>query len=67
MGTQANGIKSASDVAMEYFEHNPQPRDLEKHTENARVFIGQHTDARRRVALVTSGGTTVSKTGPILS
>ncbi|GIZ38097.1 hypothetical protein CKM354_000152100 [Cercospora kikuchii] len=44
---------------MEYFDVNPRPHDLERHSTLARTFIQQHADAGRRVALVTSGGTTV--------
>ncbi|KAI5364566.1 Putative DNA/pantothenate metabolism flavoprotein [Septoria linicola] len=44
---------------MEYFDANPKPQDLDEHNEIARAFINQHAHAKRRVALVTSGGTTV--------
>lgn len=44
---------------MEYFEKNPKPHDLDQHSETTRAFIQQHAQANRRVALVTSGGTTV--------
>ncbi|KAM3421874.1 Phosphopantothenate--cysteine ligase CAB2 [Cercospora zeina] len=44
---------------MAYFDANPRPHDLERHSTLARTFVQQHADAGRRVALVTSGGTTV--------
>lgn len=44
---------------MEYFDSNPAPANLDRHAALARSFINQHADAARRVALVTSGGTTV--------
>jgi phosphopantothenate-cysteine ligase len=44
---------------MEYFTANPQPPSLDHHTAIAKSFISQHAAAHRRVALVTSGGTTV--------
>jgi phosphopantothenate---cysteine ligase (ATP) len=42
-----------------YFSSNPPPRNLDAHIARARAFIAAHADARRRVVLVTSGGTTV--------
>ncbi|KAK5164220.1 Phosphopantothenate--cysteine ligase cab2 [Saxophila tyrrhenica] len=44
---------------MEYFDNNPRPPSLDVHSETARTFIEQHASQGRRVALVTSGGTTV--------
>lgn len=44
---------------MEYFENNPRPASLDSHIALARAFIDQHAEQNRRVALVTSGGTTV--------
>lgn len=44
---------------MEYFNSNPKPINLDSHSTLARTFIQQHADQKRRVALVTSGGTTV--------
>jgi phosphopantothenate-cysteine ligase len=44
---------------MEYFENNPKPGTLDQHSQVSRAFIEQHSSAGRRVALVTSGGTTV--------
>jgi phosphopantothenate---cysteine ligase (ATP) len=42
-----------------YFDENPPPPALDKHTSLARSFIEHHASAGRRVVLVTSGGTTV--------
>lgn len=53
-----NGIPKQTS-AMEYFEVNPEPAFLNRHSTLARTFIGQHAEQSRRVALVTSGGTTV--------
>lgn len=44
---------------MDYFKTNPEPRNLDSHMKLARSFIEQHVREKRRVALVTSGGTTV--------
>jgi phosphopantothenate-cysteine ligase len=44
---------------MEYFEANPKPASLDRHCQLARAFVQRHVEANRRVALVTSGGTTV--------
>jgi phosphopantothenate---cysteine ligase (ATP) len=43
----------------QYFSTNPASKELEAHSELARRFIEQHASAKRRVVLVTSGGTTV--------
>lgn len=53
-----NGVP-IEDLEMEYFESNPKPANLDNHSALARVFIDQHSKEGRRVALVTSGGTTV--------
>lgn len=58
MVAKANGV-STNDIEMEYFDTNPKPWKLERHSTLARAFIEQHADENRRVALVTSGGTTV--------
>ena len=51
---------STAEVAEDsYFTANPPPATLQAHTELAQSFVQQHAAARRRVALVTSGGTTV--------
>lgn len=42
-----------------YFTSNPPPRDLRANTTLAREFVNRHAEEGRRVALVTSGGTTV--------
>lgn len=52
-----NGI--TPDVEMEYFERNPKPFNLRTHSTLARAFIDQHSQDKRKVALITSGGTTV--------
>jgi len=43
----------------DYFKTNPQPTGLEARSSQAAAFIRQHANSHRRVALVTSGGTTV--------
>ena len=58
MVAKPNGV-SASDVEMEYFDTNPRPRNLDAHSRLAQGFVEQHATENRRVALVTSGGTTV--------
>jgi phosphopantothenate-cysteine ligase len=51
---------STEDMAeRDYFSENPAPAALDKHTQWAKDFIELHANAGRRVALVTSGGTTV--------
>ncbi|KAG0646948.1 Phosphopantothenoylcysteine synthetase [Hyphodiscus hymeniophilus] len=55
-------MSSASTAEMaerDYFNENPSPLALAKHTALAKDFIAFHAAAGRRVALVTSGGTTV--------
>ena len=52
-----NGVQL--DAEMEYFSSNPKPRNVDHHVSLARTFIEQHAKEKRRVALVTSGGTTV--------
>lgn len=42
-----------------YFSSNPPPKALASHVAQAQDFINHHADAKRRVVLVTSGGTTV--------
>ncbi|EME39053.1 hypothetical protein DOTSEDRAFT_66993 [Dothistroma septosporum NZE10] len=44
---------------MEYFDSNPKPSNLDRQSTLARTFIEQHAEQGKRVALVTSGGTTV--------
>ncbi|KAL8697219.1 MAG: hypothetical protein Q9224_002421 [Gallowayella concinna] len=43
----------------EYFRQNPPPKSLPRQTALAHAFISEHLDHHRRVALITSGGTTV--------
>ncbi|KAK5136195.1 hypothetical protein LTR08_004032 [Meristemomyces frigidus] len=50
-----NGEMTAAD----YFATNPKPASLDKQSALARAFIEQHAKQNRRVAIVTSGGTTV--------
>ncbi|KAK5117435.1 hypothetical protein LTR85_008820 [Meristemomyces frigidus] len=50
-----NGDMAAAD----YFATNPKPASLDRQSAIARAFIEQHAHEGRRVALVTSGGTTV--------
>ncbi|KXT07201.1 hypothetical protein AC578_2322 [Pseudocercospora eumusae] len=54
-----NGHFARGSPEMEYFDKNPKPHDLDRHSQQTRAFIQQHADKDRRVALVTSGGTTV--------
>lgn len=42
-----------------YFNEYPPPKALPKYEALARAFIERHVEAKRRVVLVTSGGTTV--------
>ena len=52
--------QNTADIAeRDYFSENPSPPALAKHTALAKDFIDFHASAGRRVALVTSGGTTV--------
>lgn len=46
-------------VEADYFAANPKPPNLDKYSKSASAFIQQHASQNRRVALVTSGGTTV--------
>ncbi|KAL8802280.1 MAG: hypothetical protein Q9182_003932 [Xanthomendoza sp. 2 TL-2023] len=43
----------------EYFRQNSPPKSLPRQTALTHAFISEHLDRRRRVALITSGGTTV--------
>ncbi|KAK7537314.1 phosphopantothenate-cysteine ligase [Phyllosticta citribraziliensis] len=43
----------------QYFSSNPPPANLSNHLTLARAFVERHAAEGRRVALVTSGGTTV--------
>ncbi|KAI9599188.1 DNA/pantothenate metabolism flavoprotein [Syncephalis fuscata] len=42
-----------------YFDENPAPRNLATHEAKVEAFVQQHINTNRKVALVTSGGTTV--------
>ena len=42
-----------------YFETNPPPKNLQTYAQLAKAFIQEHVEKKRRVVLVTSGGTTV--------
>ncbi|KAK4543451.1 hypothetical protein LTR36_005594 [Oleoguttula mirabilis] len=55
MKNSTNGDMTAAD----YFATNPKPASLDRQSTIARAFIEQHASEGRRVALVTSGGTTV--------
>lgn len=46
-------------VEDQYFSSNPPPKALQGHIAQAREFIESHAAAKRRVVLITSGGTTV--------
>ena len=51
---------STTEIAEEdYFTNNPPPKDLAEITRAAKEFVQLHSKEGRRVALVTSGGTTV--------
>lgn len=54
---QPNGVAPTSET--DYFAGNPEPASLDQTTSLARDFINYHAANKRRVALVTSGGTTV--------
>jgi phosphopantothenate-cysteine ligase len=55
--TQPNGKTSSPEI--DYFAANPEPASLDQTASLARDFINHHASNNRRVALVTSGGTTV--------
>ncbi|EXJ85555.1 hypothetical protein A1O1_05919 [Capronia coronata CBS 617.96] len=57
---QANGLPAGHE-ADDYFHTNPPPKALSSHQSLAREFIQYHLEnsPRRKVVLVTSGGTTV--------
>ncbi|KAK0303055.1 Phosphopantothenate--cysteine ligase cab2 [Friedmanniomyces endolithicus] len=55
---QQNGTSEQS-TEPDYFQTNPEPPTLDRQITLARSFIEQHAGQDRRVALVTSGGTTV--------
>jgi phosphopantothenate-cysteine ligase len=49
----------ATAIEKDYFANNAPPKALDKHVAIAKEFIGRHVTDGRKVALVTSGGTTV--------
>jgi phosphopantothenate-cysteine ligase len=55
--THSNGTTSSPES--DYFATNPEPASLDQTASLARDFINHHAAKNRRVALVTSGGTTV--------
>lgn len=48
-----------AEIESHYFNVNPPPPTLKEHCDAAEAFVAQHVKTGRRVALVTSGGTTV--------
>jgi phosphopantothenate-cysteine ligase len=54
-----NGNGKTSSQEIDYFAANPEPASLDQTASLARDFINHHASKNRRVALVTSGGTTV--------
>ncbi|KAI7470953.1 DFP-domain-containing protein [Hortaea werneckii] len=59
MATEATNGHASGSKDNDYFATNPKPPTLERQSTAARTFINQHASANRKVALVTSGGTTV--------
>lgn len=60
MASSSNkAFQVSEEVENHYFSSNPPPKDLEKYTARVQEFIDFHVKARRRVCLITSGGTTV--------
>lgn len=55
----ASSIKMADDTESNYFNNYPPPKALQKHETLARAFVELQVEKKRRVVLVTSGGTTV--------
>jgi phosphopantothenate-cysteine ligase len=47
------------DTESNYFNNYPPPKALQKHETLARAFVELQVEKKRRVVLVTSGGTTV--------
>lgn len=48
-----------ADAESVYFNNYPPPKSIPKHEALARAFINRHVEEKRRLVLVTSGGTTV--------
>lgn len=57
MASTAEPVPAA--VEDQYFSSNPPPKALSQHIAQAQEFIAFHAAAKRRVVLITSGGTTV--------
>lgn len=61
--TSTNSQTSPDSATFTYFDTNPAPPSLSRHTTLARTFIAHHLSSQssqpRKIALVTSGGTTV--------
>lgn len=57
MASTAEPVPAA--VEDQYFSSNPPPKALPQHIAQAQEFIAFHAAAKRRVVLITSGGTTV--------
>lgn len=57
--TPSIGDLEPAEAESVYFNEYPPPKALPKHEALARAFINLHVEAKRRVVLVTSGGTTV--------
>lgn len=57
MASAAEPVPAA--VEGQYFSSNPPPKALPQHITQAQQFIDLHAAAKRRVVLITSGGTTV--------
>jgi len=57
--TQPTNGTSNRVAEVDYFATNPPPASLDRQSAIARAFIEQHAKQNRKVALVTSGGTTV--------
>lgn len=55
----ASGGPPSATAGTDYFDCNPPPKNLHSHITLAKAFIDQHLALRRRVVLITSGGTTV--------
>ncbi|KAK6435550.1 Phosphopantothenate--cysteine ligase cab2 [Oleoguttula sp. CCFEE 5521] len=56
---QSNGDSKLANGETTYFATNPRPASLDEHISSLAPFIADHVRKHNRVALVTSGGTTV--------
>lgn len=59
MATAPPEEMSIADAESVYFNNYPPPKNLPRHEALTRAFINYHVESKRRVVLVTSGGTTV--------